>query len=363
MTEGITVSAPTPVTQPAAGTGSRVRARRVTVGVGRRRAVVVGLAVALIVAVLASLAIGAKSIPVGSVVRAFTSFDPADTDHLVVRELRLPRTVVALIVGVALGVSGAVMQAVTRNPLADPGLLGVNAGASFAVVLAIWALDAGTTSALVWFAMSGAAVASVIIYLLGSVGRGGATPVRLALSGAALSALLFAFTRAITLLDEATLDQYRFWAVGSLAGRDLDTARSIGWFVLAGLALAACLTRPLNALGLGDDAAAALGVKLGRTRALAGITIVLLCGTAVAAVGPIAFVGLVIPHAVRAVVGPDQRWLMIGCALAGPLLLLVCDTIGRVVARPGEVQVGIMTAALGGPAFVFLVRRARMVQL
>lgn len=165
------------------------------------------------------------------------------------------------------------------------------------------------------------------------------------------------------MLDEATLDQYRFWAVGSLAGRDLDVARSIVWFIIGGLVLAACLTRSLNAMGLGDDAAAALGVKLGRTRGLAGITIVLLCGTAVAAVGPIAFVGLVIPHAVRAVVGPDQRWLLIGCALAGPLLLLVCDTIGRVIARPGEVQVGIMTAALGGPAFVFLVRRARMVQL
>ena len=268
-----------------------------------------------------------------------------------------------MLVGAALGVSGAVMQAVTRNPLADPGVLGVNAGASFAVVLAIWAFDVSNVLGLVWFAFLGAALVSVVVYALGSVGRGGATPVRLALSGAALSSLLFALTRAVTLLDEATLDQFRFWAVGSLSGRDASVVTSVVWFIVVGLALAAFLTRPLNAIGLGDDAAAGLGIKVGLTRAVAGLTIVLLCGAAVAAVGPIAFVGLVIPHVVRAVVGPDQRWLMIGCALAGPVLLLACDTIGRVIARPGEVQVGIMTAAIGGPAFVFLVRRARMVQL
>ena len=294
---------------------------------------------------------------------AFVDYDGTNTNHLVVRELRLPRTIVGVLVGAALGVSGAVMQAVTRNPLADPGVLGVNAGASFAVVLAIWAFDVSNVLGLVWFAFLGAVVVSVVVYALGSVGRGGATPVRLALSGAALSSLLFALTRAVTLLDEATLDQFRFWAVGSLSGRDSSVVTSVVWFIVVGLALAAALTRPLNAIGLGDDAAAGLGIKVGLTRAVAGLTIVLLCGAAVAAVGPIAFVGLVIPHAVRAVVGPDQRWLMIGCALAGPVLLLACDALGRVIARPGEVQVGIMTAAIGGPAFVFLVRRARMVQL
>lgn len=329
----------------------------------RRALAVVALGALLFVAVLMSLAVGAKSIPTRVVIEAFTNFDPSSADHLVVRELRLPRTIVGLLVGVALGVSGAVMQAVTRNPLADPGILGVNAGASFAVVIGIFAFGIGTTLGLVWFAFAGAALASVIVYLLGSVGRGGATPVRLALSGAALSSLLFAFTRAITLLDEATLDQFRFWAVGSLAGRDGDVVRSIVWFVVAGVLLAAGLTRPLNAMGLGDDAAAGLGVRVGLTRGLSGLAIVLLCGAAVAACGPIAFVGLVVPHAVRSLVGPDQRWMVAGCALAGPLLLIACDTIGRVVARPGEVQVGIMTAALGGPAFVLLVRRARMVQL
>jgi iron complex transport system permease protein len=342
---------------------SRPLTARVTVQSAARPAMIAGLGAVLGLVVLASLAVGAKSIPIGSVVQAFTDFDATNTDHLVVRELRLPRTIVGLLVGTALGLGGAVMQAVTRNPLADPGILGVNAGAAFAVVLAIWGFGVGTTLGLVWFAMAGAAVASVVVYVLGSVGRGGATPVRLALSGAALSSLLFAFTRAVTLLDEATLDQFRFWAVGSLAGRDLEVVGSIVWFIVAGAVLAIGLARPLNAIGLGDDAAAALGVKVGRTRAVAGVAIVLLCGTAVAAIGPIAFVGLVVPHAMRAIVGPDQRWLMIGCALAGPALLVGCDTVGRIIARPGEVQVGIMTAAIGGPAFVFLVRRARMVQL
>lgn len=329
----------------------------------RRAVVLLAAGGLLFVAIVLSLAIGAKSIPAGTVVSAFTDFDTSNADHLVVRELRLPRTIVGLLVGVALGVSGALMQAVTRNPLADPGLLGVNAGASFAVVVGIFAFDVGSTLGLVWFAFAGAAFASVVVHLLGSRGGGAASPVRLALSGAALSSLLFAFTRALTLLDEATLDQFRFWAVGSLAGRDGDVVRSIGWFVVGGVVLAVGLARPLDALGLGDDTAVALGVKVGVVRGVSGLAIVLLCGAAVAACGPIAFVGLVVPHAVRALVGPDQRWLVAGCALTGPLLLIGCDTIGRVVARPGEVQVGIMTAAIGGPAFVFLVRRARMVQL
>ncbi len=330
----------------------------------RRRVLVVGvMAGTLVVAVIVSLAVGAKAVPVGSVIDAFVAFDPADADHLVVRELRLPRTIVALVVGVALGVSGALMQAVTRNPLADPGLLGVNAGASFAVVIAIFAFGVGSTSRLVWFALVGASIASVVVYVLGTLGQGGATSVRLALSGAALSALLFACTRAITLLDEATLDQYRFWAVGSLTGRDGDVVRSIVWFVAVGTAIAIGIARPLDAIALGDAAATGLGVRVGTIRALAGLAIVLLCGAAVAACGPIAFVGLVVPHAVRSLVGGGQRWLVAGSAVAGPLLLLACDTLGRVIARPGEVQAGIVTAVVGGPVLVALVRRGRAVSL
>lgn len=322
--------------------------------------VLVGL---LIMAVLGSLAVGAKSIPVGSVIDSFTSYDTTNTDHLVVRELRLPRTIVGLMVGAALGVAGALMQAVTRNPLADPGILGVNAGASFAVVLAIALLDQSSVLSLVWFAFVGAAITSVVVYLLGSVGRGAATPVRLALAGAAMSALLFALTRAVTLLDTNTLDQFRFWVVGSLSGRDEQVAKNLIAFIALGMVLSLGVSRPLNALGLGEDAAAALGIKVATTRVISGVAIMLLCGAAVAAAGPIGFIGLVVPHMARAWFGPDQRWLIPACALSGPALLLFCDTLGRVIARPGEVQVGIMTAGVGGPVFVLLVRRLRMLKL
>lgn len=312
---------------------------------------------------LLSLAVGAKSIPWGVVIDAFIANDPESTDHLIVRDLRLPRTYLGIVVGAALGTAGALMQGVTRNPLADPGLLGVNAGAAFAVVLGIWLFGITSVLGLVWFAFGGAAIASVTVYAIGSVGRGGATPVRLALAGAALAALLFAFTRGVTLIDQNTLDQFRFWAVGSLAGRGDVLNAPVVTFVATGLVLAIAVARQLNAIALGDDAARALGTKIGVTRALSVLSITLLCGTAVALAGPIGFVGLVVPHACRAWFGPDQRWLLPASALAGAGLLLLCDTAGRVVARPGEIQVGIMTAAIGGPAFIWLVRRTRMAQL
>jgi iron complex transport system permease protein len=313
--------------------------------------------------IVLSLAIGSKSIPFGTVFEAFADFDSSLTDHLIVRELRLPRTVLAIMVGAALGVAGALMQGVTRNPLADPGLLGVNAGAAFAVVFAIWAFEITDVFGLVWFAFIGAAITSVLVYMLGSMGRGGANPVRLALAGAALSALLGAFIGAITLLDQTTLDQYRFWAVGSLSGRDTTVTGQLFPFVAVGLVIAFGAGRQLNALALGEEAARSLGTKVNTTRAVSALAITLLCGAAVAACGPIAFVGLVVPHAVRVWFGPDQRWLMPASALAGAALLLYCDTAGRIVARPAEIQVGIMTAAIGGPAFVILVRRTRMAQL
>jgi iron complex transport system permease protein len=325
----------------------------------------IGLAAALgvlVVVVLLSLAVGAKPIPLGAVIDSFTSFDGSN-DHLVVRELRLPRTLVGLLVGAALGVSGAMMQAITRNPLADPGLLGVNAGASLAVVIGIAVFGLGSLSAYVWLAFMGAASTSVAVYALGSMGRGGATPVRLALAGAALSALLGALTSAFVLLDQETLDRYRFWVVGSLSGRDQEVLVQVLPFIAIGLAIACATARPLNALGLGEDTARALGTRIGRTRLAAALSVTLLCGAATAACGPIGFIGLVVPLGARAIVGPDQRWLLPYSAVLGPTVLIACDVVGRVVARPSEVQVGIMTAALGGPAFVFLVRRVRMAQL
>ncbi len=338
----------------------------VDVASGLRTRQVVGLGVmaaALLVAVLASLSTGAKPIPVSTVVDAFWSFDPSATDHLIVRELRLWRTVVGMGVGSALAVAGALMQGVTRNPLADPGLLGVNAGASFAVVLAIWVLGLQSLLGLVWFAFGGAALATALVLALGSMGRGGANPVRLVLAGVALAALLGSLTASVTLLDQAVLDRFRFWAVGSLSGLDSTVVFQILPFLAVGMLIALALSRQLNALALGEEVARSLGIGLGRVRFWAVVAVTLLCGAAVAACGPIGFVGLVVPHAARVVSGADQRWLIPACALLGPTLLLVCDTVGRIIARPAEVQVGITTAAIGGVVFVAVVRRVRMAQL
>lgn len=364
MTAAGTAIAPPPGVTDAPHRPQRTRPSR-SRSVRTRSARVVGLAVTSIVLVLvmiASLAIGTKSIPFGTVIRAFTDFN-GTTEHMVVRELRLPRTIVGLLVGAALGVAGALMQAITRNPLADPGLLGVSAGASFAVVVAIFLLGISTLTAYVWFALVGAAVTSVAVFALGSLGRGGANPVRLALAGAALSALLGSLTSSVVLLDRQTLDQYRFWVVGSLAGRDMTILGQVTPFLAVGLVLAFGLSRPLNALALGEDAARALGTRVGTTRLMTVLAVTLLAGGATAACGPIAFIGLTVPHLARLVCGPDQRWLLPFSAVLGPVVLLSSDIIGRIIARPSEVQVGIMTAALGGPIFVFLVRRVRMASL
>ena len=349
--------------------GSRHRSA-VAVQRAKRLTGVLVLLAAVVAAGLASLAVGAKPIPLATVVGAFTDLlgttppaGEASTDALIVRELRLPRTIVGLLVGAALGVAGALMQGVTRNPLADPGLLGVNAGAAFAVVLAIWAFGIASLLGLVWFAFAGAAGASVLVYALGSAGRGGPTPVRLTLAGAALSALLGALTGAVVLIDQETLDRFRFWAVGSLAGRDATIAVQLAPFIVLGLLVAFAVARLLNAIALGEEAAKALGTRVALARGASALAVMLLCGAATAAAGPILFIGLVVPHIVRIWFGPDQRWLVPASALAGPLVLLIGDVLGRVVARPGEVQVGIMTAAIGGPAFVALVRRTRMAQL
>jgi ABC-type Fe3+-siderophore transport system permease subunit len=322
----------------------------------------VGLVVLLaltVVACLASIAVGTRSIGLGEVWRSLLDSGLTSEEAVIVRQLRVPRTVLGLMVGMALGVAGALMQGHTRNPLGDPGLLGVTAGASLAVVLSIAWLGIGTPSGYVWFAFLGALAGTVTVYLIGSAGRGGATPVTLALAGAALSALLYGLVRAVLVTDQQTLDTFRFWVVGALAGRDADVAWQVGPFIVVGLLLAVANSPALNLLGLGEDIARGLGqrVWLARAVGLAGIT--LLAGAATAACGPIAFVGLVVPHAVRAVTGPDHRWLIPCSALAGAVLLLTADVIGRVVVRPGELQVGIVLALIGSPFFIALVRRRK----
>lgn len=320
------------------------------------------LGVALLFMVLVSIAVGAKGIPLGEVAEVLFHNNGSE-QAAIVRELRLPRTLVGIAVGCALGLAGTLMQAITRNPLADPGLLGVDAGAAAAVVLAISLLGVRGTESYMWFAFAGAAVASVAVYALGSTGRGGATPVRLALAGTAILAALTALIEGVTLLDPRAFDQYRFWSVGSLAGRDLDVLLPVLPFLAIGALIALSLARPLNAVALGDDAGRALGAHIGRTRVLTAIAIILLCGGATAVAGPIAFVGLAIPHAVRAVTGPDLRWVLPYSMVAGAVLLLSADVLGRVVVRPGELQVGIVTALLGAPIFIALVRRRRIAQL
>ncbi|MFF0727147.1 FecCD family ABC transporter permease [Streptomyces sp. NPDC004134] len=315
---------------------------------------------ALLLVCVASLAIGAKPIPLDQVWHGLFAYDGSDTD-VVIRDMRVPRTILGLLAGAALGLSGAVMQALTRNPLAEPGLLGINAGASAAVVSAISFFGVSSVAGYVWFAFAGAAAVSVVVYALG--GSRSATPVRLALAGTAATAALFGYVRAVELTDTAALDKMRFWTTGSLASADMTTIRQVLPFLATGIVLALLLARPLNAMAMGDDTARALGAHLVRTRLLAMLAVTLLCGAATAACGPIIFVGLMIPHMVRAVTGPDMRWILPYAAVLAPVLLLGADVLGRVLARPAEVQVGIVTVILGGPVFIHLVRRRRMAQL
>ncbi len=307
---------------------------------------------------LVSVAVGAEYIPIGQVWHGLF-FSDGSTDSVIVRELRLPRTVLGLVVGSALGVAGALIQAMTRNPLADPGILGVNAGAAFFVALAVGVLGFTGIDSYIWFAFAGAVLAAVAVYALGSMGRAGATPIRLTLSGIALGAVLGGITSGMLLLDPDAFDRMRFWSAGSLAGRGLDIVTATGPFIASGLLLAALVARPLNAIALGDDLAQSLGARVIRTRLIGVVAVTLLAGAATAAAGPIGFVGLMIPHMVRWFVGPDQRWILIYTVFAAPGLLLLADVVGRIVVRPGELQVGIVTAFVGAPVLIVLVRRKK----
>ncbi len=330
---------------------------------GARVAGLLGAAALLALCGAASLAVGSQDVPLRDVVRALSAFDASSDAQVIVRELRVPRTEVGLLVGAALGAAGALMQGVTRNPLAEPGILGVNAGAALAVVLAISVLGVADPSGYAAFALLGAGASAVLVFLLGSSGARGPTPVALALAGVVLGALLVALTSAVLVFDARTLDEFRFWIVGSIAGRDAGIALAVLPLVLLGLGLALTAGRRLNALALGDEVARSLGQRVGRARASAGLAVVLLAGGAVAAAGPIAFVGLAVPHVARALVGPDYRWIVPYSILGGAILLLATDVVGRVLARPAELEVGIVTALLGAPFFVWLVRRGRLAAL
>ncbi|WP_030419293.1 FecCD family ABC transporter permease [Streptomyces sp. NRRL F-5065] len=332
--------------------GGGRRRTRVTLAAG-----LLGLGVLLLAATALSLAVGSGDVPLRDVVQGVVDPDRSVRAHLVVQEVRVPRTLAGLLAGAALGLAGTVMQGVTRNPLADPGLLGINAGAAVSVVFAMSVLSLTEPGQYIWFGFLGACLAAVLVYGVAGLGREGATPVKLALAGAAVSALLLSVCDAMLLTDSHTYDQFRFWQVGALDGRDLGILLQALPFVVVGSLLALGLGPRLNGLALGDDVARALGQRVGVARATGGVSVVLLCGAATAVAGPIGFVGLAVPHAVRMITGPDHRWVLPYSALAAPALLLLADVLGRVVARPGEVQVGVVTAAVGCVPFILLVRR------
>lgn len=325
----------------------------------RVTALLVALPAVLALVALGSILVGSQPIPVTDVIDVVAGGGEGMPLSPVV-ESRLARTVVGLVVGAALAVSGAAMQGLTRNPLADPGILGVNAGASLAVVVAITLFGVGSLTGYVWCAMAGAAVAAVVVHGLAGLGQGGATPMRLTLAGAAVTAGLASWSAALLVGSRQSHDIYRFWQVGTLGGRGLELVWSVLPFFLVGLTVVLLAVRQLNALALGDDLARGLGANVAVARVAVGVGVAALCGVATALAGPIGFLGLVVPHAARIIVGPDHRRIVPFCIAAGPALLLAADVVGRVVARPSEIQAGIVTAALGVPFFVVLVRRGRM---
>lgn len=334
-----------------------VRART-RAGKGQQPAWLLAAVVVLAVVCGASLAVGARGLSLETVWQALTQFNPADGHHAVVHA-RIPRTLLGLLAGAALGLAGAAMQGVARNPLADPGIIGVNAGAALAVVTGIYVFGISSLTGYIWFAFIGAAAAAVVVYLIASMGRDGATPVKLALAGAALSAGLFSLMNVILVSSQDTLDRFRFWQVGGIAGRDWSVVLPGLPFLAAGALIVLLAGRNLNSLALGDDVARGLGQNVGVARAVTALGIVLLCGSATALAGPIGFVGLVVPHAVRFLTGPDYRWILPFSAILAPALLLLSDVVGRVILLPGEVPAGIMTALVGAPVFVWLVRRGK----
>ncbi|TGG84839.1 iron ABC transporter permease [Streptomyces albus] len=312
--------------------------------------------VALALAVLLSLALGSRAVAPSAVWDALLHGGHSNAAE-VVRSMRLPRTLVGVMVGAALGLAGTVMQGLTRNPIAEPGILGVSQGAAVGVVCAIAFAGVHTLSGYVWFGFVGAGVAALAVYAVAARGRGGATPVKLALSGAAVNALLVAVVSGILTTRAAALDEFRFWQVGSLAGRDAAIAAQVWPFLVAGAVLVFSVARGLDALALGEDVARGLGARVGTVRIVGGLGATVLTGAGVAAAGPLAFVGLAVPHMARALVGGGHRWLLPMAAVLGPVVLLVSDVVGRLVMPPGEVPAGVMTALVGVPFLVTLVRR------
>ena len=319
----------------------------------------IGLAAAtglLAVVCIASLAVGTENVSLATVWSAVTDYRDVG-EEWIVHELRIPRTVLGLLVGLALGLSGTLIQAVGRNPLADSEILGINSGASLFVVSAIALLGLTGIWTYIWFAFAGALFAMAVVYLVGMSGRAAVTPVRVLLAGVAVGAVLEGIGFAIRLRYPRAFDNMRFWDAGALDGRPLDVALAIGPFIAVGALLCLVVSRSLNVTSFGDDLAKSLGGNVVRTQLLSLVAVTLLAGAATAGAGPIGFVGLMVPHAVRRFTGPDWRWVLGYAVVVSPALLLAADIVGRDVIRPSELPAGIVTAFIGAPVLVWLIRR------
>ncbi len=310
----------------------------------------------LCVMCVASLAIGTENLSLSTVWRAVTDYRDIGNEWIV-HDLRIPRTIVGLLVGLALGLSGTLIQAVGRNPLADTEILGINSGASLFVVSAIAFLGLSGIWTYIWFAFAGALFAMAVVYFVGMSGRAVITPVRVLLAGVAVGAVLQGIGFAVRLRNPRAFDNMRFWDSGALDGRPLEVALAIGPFIAVGAVLCLVVSRSLNITAFGDELAKSLGGHVVRTQTLSLIAVTLLAGAATAGAGPIGFVGLMVPHAVKRFTGPDWRWVLAYAIVVAPALLLAADVVGRVVIRPSELPAGIVTAFIGAPVLIWLIRR------
>jgi iron complex transport system permease protein len=317
--------------------------------------------VALLLLCFSSIAIGTREVTWQEIIGALQG--QMNTMGEASVTMRLPRTVLAIIAGCALGLSGAIMQSVTRNPLADPGILGVNVGAAFFVVIGLAWFGINQLQTYVWLAILGAGITAIFVYFISSLGYGKSTPLKFALAGAATSAALSSFIVAVVLPRNDIAGSANSWQIGGVGGATFDSIQLVLPFLIVGFLLSIFVARKLNTLALGDDIAAGLGENVAWIRAIAWLSAVLLCGATTAICGPIGFVGLVVPHLCRLLVGVDNRWLLIFSALVGACLLLSADVLGRIIARPSELSVGVVTAFVGAPFFIWIVRRQRVKEL
>lgn len=313
-------------------------------------------AILLVLAVYASIVLGVIDTSWRTLIEAYTNFNGTN-EHIVIKEVRIPRAFIAVAVGICLGICGVLLQALTRNPMADVGILGINAGASLMIVIAVAFFSVSTLTSLTWIGFFGAALSGVIVYTLGSLGREGATPLTLTLAGSAMFALASSCTQGILLFKESAMEEVLFWLAGSVAGRSLDILISVLPYMMIAVIGSLFIAGPLNTLKLGEDIAKGVGQRTALVKIMSGLLIIMLAGSSIAVAGPISFVGLLVPHIARSVAGSDTRWMIAYSALFGALLLLAADILARFVAMPKELPIGVMTALIGAPFFIYTARK------